>query len=55
MLNPDHYLGYFGIFTRAQGLVILFYLILGFMGYWKYGDETLGSVLNNLPSEEMSV
>lgn len=55
MQNPENYFGYFGILTRAEAVVIVFYLIFGFMGYWKYGDEAMGSVLNNLPSDEMCV
>lgn len=53
MLNPDHYLGSFGILNRAMFVVIGFYAAFGLFGYWKYGDKTASSILNNLPINEM--
>ncbi|XP_034481326.1 proton-coupled amino acid transporter-like protein CG1139 [Drosophila innubila] len=53
MLNPDHYLGTFGILNRAMFIVIAFYAAFGFFGYWQYGDKTASSILNNLPINEV--
>ncbi|KAL7733889.1 hypothetical protein ACLKA6_011600 [Drosophila palustris] len=53
MLNPEHYLGSFGILNRAMFVVIVFYAAFGFFGYWKYGDKTASSILNNLPRNEI--
>lgn len=55
MINPDHYLGFNGILNRAFAAVVLFYMFFGLMGYWKYGDDTMGSVLSNIPNDETSV
>ncbi|KAI8121391.1 Proton-coupled amino acid transporter-like protein [Lucilia cuprina] len=34
-------------------VVLSLYIILGFFGYWKYGDDALGSVTLNIPQEEI--
>lgn len=36
-----------------MGGVTLVYILLGFMGFIKYGDEALGSITLNLPIEEI--
>ncbi|XP_017840834.2 proton-coupled amino acid transporter-like protein CG1139 isoform X1 [Drosophila busckii] len=53
MLNPQNYLGTFGVLNRAMFIVIAFYALFGFFGYWRYGDLTASSVLNNLPKTEI--
>ncbi|EDW78865.2 uncharacterized protein Dwil_GK12486 [Drosophila willistoni] len=52
MITPQNYLGPFGVLNRAMILVIIFYTLFGFMGYWRYGDNTASSILNNLPLNE---
>ncbi|KAH8398835.1 hypothetical protein KR222_008359, partial [Zaprionus bogoriensis] len=53
MMTPDHYLGTCGVLNRAMCIVIVLYAIFGFIGYWKYGEETASSVISNLPSDEI--
>nr|AAO25079.1 AT27573p [Drosophila melanogaster] len=53
MAKPRHYLGWFGILDRAILLVIISYVTFGLMGYWRYGDETAGSISLNIPTDEV--
>jgi len=36
-------------------VVITFYAIFGFFGYWRYGQDTASSILGNLPEKELLV
>ncbi|XP_023168140.2 proton-coupled amino acid transporter-like protein CG1139 [Drosophila hydei] len=54
MRKPENYLGTYGILNRAMFIVIVFYTVFGFLGYWKYGDDTATYILKNLPNETLS-
>lgn len=53
MKNPTHFLGLGGVLNQGMAGVTLVYIFLGFLGYLKYGNDTLGSITLNLPQEEM--
>ncbi|XP_023309199.2 proton-coupled amino acid transporter-like protein CG1139 [Lucilia cuprina] len=53
MKTPKAYLKPFGIMNIGMTVVLSLYIILGFFGYWKYGDDALGSVTLNIPQEEI--
>lgn len=53
MKTPQHFIGICGVLNRGMGGVTLVYILLGFMGYVKYGDAALGSITLNLPIEEI--
>lgn len=53
MKTPKAYLKPFGIMNIGMTIVLSLYIILGFFGYWKYGDASKGSVTLNIPQEEM--
>lgn len=53
MKTPKAFLHLPGIFYISHGLVVLFYALVGFFGYWKYGEEVLPSLTLNLPQHEM--
>lgn len=53
MKTPQHFIGLCGVLNKGMGGVTLVYILLGFMGYVKYGDEALGSITLNLPIEEI--
>ncbi|TMW51461.1 hypothetical protein DOY81_003432, partial [Sarcophaga bullata] len=53
MATPKAYLKPFGIMNMGMTIVLSLYIILGFFGYWKYGDESLGSITLNIPQEEV--
>jgi len=53
MKTPQHFIGICGVLNKGMGGVTLIYILLGIMGYCKYGDETLGSITLNLPTVEI--
>lgn len=53
MKTPRHFVGICGVLNKGMSGVTLVYIFLGFLGYAKYQDETLGSITLNLPTEEM--
>ncbi|XP_075162004.1 arcus [Haematobia irritans] len=52
MATPKAYLKPCGIMNVGMTIVLSLYIILGFFGYWRYGDEALGSVTLNIPQEK---
>lgn len=53
MKTPQHFVGICGVLNKGMSGVTLVYIFLGFLGYVKYQDETMGSITLNLPTEEM--
>lgn len=53
MKHPEDFLGYCGVLNIATVIIVIPYIIIGFMGYWKYGDNTKGSITLNLPEDEL--
>jgi solute carrier family 36 (proton-coupled amino acid transporter) len=53
MKTPQNFIGICGVLNQGMGGVTLIYIMLGFLGYVKYGDAALGSITLNLPIEEM--
>jgi proton-coupled amino acid transporter len=53
MKTPRHFLGLGGVLNQGMAGVTLIYILLGFLGYLKYGDTTQGSITLNLPTDEM--
>lgn len=51
MKTPQHFIGICGVLNQGMGGVTLVYIMLGFLGYLKYGDATLGSITLNLNTE----
>nr|CAD7611356.1 unnamed protein product [Timema genevievae] len=54
MKTPRHFLGLCGVLNQGMSGVTLIYIMLGFLGYLKYGDKTMGSITLNLPQEEIA-
>ncbi|KYM92570.1 Proton-coupled amino acid transporter 4 [Atta colombica] len=54
MKTPQHFVGICGVLNKGMSGVTLVYIFLGFLGYAKYQDETLGSITLNLPTEEIA-
>lgn len=53
MKTPKNFLGFFGVLNTGMGGVTVVYILLGFLGYLKYGDDTQSSITLNLPTNEM--
>lgn len=53
MKTPQHFIGLCGVLNQGMSGVTLVYILLGFLGYVKYGDDALGSITLNLPIEEI--
>lgn len=52
MSKPQHFLGCPGVLNLTMLVVVLLYMVMGFLGYIKYGDEASGSITLNLPTDE---
>ncbi|XP_061396474.1 proton-coupled amino acid transporter-like protein pathetic [Musca vetustissima] len=52
MENPRNFLGIWGVLSQGMSGVTLIYMILGIMGYLRYGDGTEESITLNLPVHE---
>lgn len=52
MKKPQHFIGLCGVLNQGMSGVTLVYMIIGFFGYLRYGDDIKGSVTYNLPREE---
>jgi proton-coupled amino acid transporter len=49
MKYPDKFNSPFGVLNVGNVIVTLLLLIVGFIGYLKYGEEVEGSLTLNLP------
>ncbi|XP_049777590.1 proton-coupled amino acid transporter-like protein CG1139 [Schistocerca cancellata] len=53
MRNPTHFSGCPGVVNTAMVLVCTLYCVVGFFGYYKYGEDTMGSITLNLPVHDI--
>ncbi|XP_014680517.1 PREDICTED: proton-coupled amino acid transporter 2-like [Priapulus caudatus] len=51
MKSPEDFAGLTGVLNTSMTLVAAMYIMVGFYGYLKYGDDVLGSITLNLPHE----
>lgn len=52
MRNPQDFGGLFGVLNISMFIVGLTYMAVGFFGYLKYGEASVGSITLNLPEGE---
>ncbi|TDG48523.1 hypothetical protein AWZ03_005067 [Drosophila navojoa] len=52
MAKPGAYVGWFGVLNRCALFVAVTYILIGFMGYWRYGNFVAASVTLNMPIDE---
>ncbi|XP_045521354.1 proton-coupled amino acid transporter-like protein pathetic [Pieris brassicae] len=53
MAKPQHFLGCPGVLNITMTIVVLLYMIMGILGYLKYGEHAAGSITLNLPTKEI--
>lgn len=53
MKTPQNLIGICGVLNKGMSGVTLVYILLGFLGYLRYGTDTQGSITLNLPVDEM--
>jgi len=53
MKTPQNFVGICGVLNKGMSGVTLVYILLGFLGYLRYGTATQGSITLNLPVEEV--
>lgn len=53
MKTPQNFIGLCGVLNQGMAGVTLVYILLGFLGYVRYGDAAQGSITLNLPVEEI--
>ncbi|XP_016976747.2 proton-coupled amino acid transporter-like protein CG1139 [Drosophila rhopaloa] len=53
MATPRAFVRPCGIMNGGMSIVLGLYVLLGFFGYWKYGEEALGSITLNIPQSDI--
>ncbi|XP_078043406.1 solute carrier family 36 member pathetic [Augochlora pura] len=53
MKTPQHFVGICGVLNKGMSGVTLIYILLGFLGYARYQENTLDSITLNLPTGEI--
>ena len=53
MKTPGDMRGWNGVLNTAMTMVACLYIAVGFFGYLKYGENVVGSITLNLPSDEL--
>ena len=51
MKRREHFAKTFGVINIAIFVVMIFYSVVGFLGYLKYGEEVAASITLSLPNE----
>lgn len=52
MKNSKNFSSYLGVLNVGMVFVTVIFISFGAIGYWKYGEDTQGSLTLNLPTEE---
>ncbi|KAK4880651.1 hypothetical protein RN001_008797 [Aquatica leii] len=53
MKTPKSFGGYFGVLNISMFMIVLLNVGLGFLGYWRYGEETQSSITLNLGNTDL--
>lgn len=53
MKKPQQFSKLYGVLNVGMVIVTAIYISFGAIGYWKYGEDTEGSLTLNLPTNEM--
>lgn len=53
MKKPEDFAKPFGVLNIGMIFVTGIYVVVGLVGYWKYGNDVEGSLTLNLPTEQV--
>lgn len=53
MKKPELFRRPLGVLNVGMAVVTILYLLIGTLGYLKYGDDVMGSVTLNLPQDSV--
>jgi proton-coupled amino acid transporter len=53
MKEPKKFVGLLGVLNVGMVVVSIIYVVIGFVGYWKYGEATAASLTLSLPVDQM--
>ncbi|XP_022900132.1 proton-coupled amino acid transporter-like protein CG1139 [Onthophagus taurus] len=53
MKTPKSFGGYCGVLNMSMVVIVLLYVGLGFLGYWRYGENSADSITLNFPKEDI--
>lgn len=53
MKTPKALVGWLGVLNISMLIVTLIYIIVGFFGYLKFGEDVKGSISLNLPPRDV--
>ncbi|XP_055307766.1 proton-coupled amino acid transporter-like protein pathetic, partial [Sitodiplosis mosellana] len=52
MKKPQNFVGIFGVLNQGMAIVTAVFVILGFFGYWCFGNASEDNIVLNLPVDE---
>lgn len=55
MKTPQNFVGAFGVLSQGMTMITFVYILLGFFGYWCFGNATEENITKNLPVNQMFV
>ncbi|XP_045462237.1 proton-coupled amino acid transporter-like protein CG1139 isoform X2 [Harmonia axyridis] len=50
--SPKQFVSSWGTMNIGMILMTILYILVGFLSFWKYGERSIGDVLNDLPLED---
>lgn len=51
MKNPKNFISCPGVMYIGMFIIVFLNTLVGFLGYWKYGEDVMGNLILNLPQE----
>lgn len=52
MKTPKNFVKPLGVLNIGMTVITILYIGMGFLGYWRYGENSLASITLNLPQND---
>lgn len=52
-MPEPQFLGTCGVLNSAMVVIVFFFTSIGFLGYFRYGEQTEVTIMKNLPDDKM--